>query len=51
MILNANSIVQHIFQMKNEIIKHVNVTVKIIVNAKKIIVGILAHVLAEMVSI
>ena len=37
--------------MKNEIMKHVNVSVKIIVSAKKIIVGILAQVLAGMVSI
>ena len=36
---------------ENEIIKHVNVSVKIIVSVKKIIVGILAHVLAGMVSI
>ena len=36
---------------ENEIIKHVNVSVKIIVSVKKIIVGILAHVLVGMVSI
>ena len=36
---------------ENEIIKHVNVSAKIIVSVKKIIVGILAHVLAGMVSI
>ena len=36
---------------ENEIIEHVNVSAKIIVSVKKIIVGILAHVLAGMVSI
>ena len=44
MILNANSKVQHVIQIKNGIIKHVNVNVKIIVSAKEIIAGILAHV-------
>ena len=34
-IVNANSIVQHVIQIKNGIIKHVNVNVKIIVSAKK----------------
>ena len=43
MILNANSILQYLFQIKNEIIKHVNLNAKIIVRAKKIIAGILAH--------
>ena len=51
MILNATSIVQYIIQIKNEIIKHINVNVKIIVRAKKIIVGILAHVFVRIVSI
>ena len=44
MIVNVNSIVQHIIQVKNRIMKHVNVTVKIIVRTKKIMVGILPHV-------
>ena len=35
MIVNANAIVQHVIQIKNGIIKHVNVNVKIIVSAKK----------------
>ena len=48
---NANSIVQHVIQIKNGIIKHVNVNVKIIVRAKKIIVGILAHVFVRIASI
>ena len=45
MIVNANSRAQHAVQIKNGIIKHVIENVKIIVSAKKIIVGILAHVL------
>ena len=43
-ILNANSIVQQVIQIKNGIIKHVNVNVNFIVKAEKIIFGILAHV-------
>ena len=42
-IVNANSIVQYEIQNKNGIIKHVNMNVKIIISANKIIVGILAH--------
>ena len=41
---NANSIVQHIIQSKNGIIKHVNVNAKIIVSSKKIIGGIAVQV-------
>ena len=33
-IVNASSIVQHVIQIKNGIIGHVNVNVKIIVSAK-----------------
>ena len=44
MIVNVNSTVQHVIQIKNGIIKHFNVNVKIIVSAKKIKVEILAHV-------
>ena len=51
MIANANSIVQLAFQIKNGIMKHVHVSVKVIVHARKIIVGILAHVFLKMVSI
>ena len=50
-ILNSNPIVQHVIQIKNGIIKYVNVNVKNIVRAKKIIVGILAHVFLRKVSI
>ena len=50
-VLNANSIVQHVTQIKNGIIEHVNVNVNVIVSAKKIIVGILAHELLRIASI
>ena len=39
-IVKANLIVQHVIQIKNGIMKHVNMSVKIIVHAKKIIVEI-----------
>ena len=35
-IVNANSIVHHVVQIKNGIIKHVNVNVKIIISAKRL---------------
>ena len=38
-------------QLKNGIIKHVNVSVKIIVHANKVIAGILAHVFDKMAII
>ena len=41
-IVNENSIVQHLVQIKNGIITQVNVNVKNIMSAKKIIVAILA---------
>ena len=50
-IANANSIIQLSIQIKNGIMKHVNVSVKIIAHAKKIIVGILAHAFVRMISI
>ena len=50
-IVNANSIVQHVIQIKNGIIKHFNVNVKIIAIAKKILFGILAHVFLRIASI
>ena len=49
-IVNANSIVQYVIQIKNRIIKHVNVNVKIIVRTKKITVAILANVCVRIVS-
>ena len=51
MILNADSIVQHVIQNKNGIIKHVNMNAKILISVKKIIVGILAYVFVRIVSI
>ena len=51
MIVTTNSIVQHIVQIKNGIIKHVNVSVKIILHAKKTMIGILAPVFVRIVSI
>ena len=50
-IVNARSIVQHVIQIKNGIMINVNVNVKIIVRAKKIIVRILAHVFVRIGSI
>ena len=50
-IINANLIVQHAIQIKNETKKHVNVNVKVIISRKKIIVGILGHVFMRIVSI
>ena len=61
---NAKRMVKHIsrdcrckfnsttaIQIKNLIMKHANRSVKIIVHAKKVIVGILVHVFEIMVSI
>ena len=50
-IVNASSIVKNVIHLKNEIIKHVTVNVKIITTAKKIIVGILAHVFVIIANI
>ena len=50
-IVNASSIVKNVIHLKNEIIKHVTVNVKIITSAKKIIVGILAHVFVIIANI
>ena len=46
-----DSIVQHVIQIKNGIIKHVNVNVKIIIRVKNFLVGILAHVFVKKESI
>ena len=51
MILNANSIVQHIIQNKNGIIKHFNVNNKSIISVEKIIVGAIAHVFVKTANI
>ena len=50
MIGNASSVVQHVIETKNGTIKHVNVSVKIIVSAKKIVVGILANVFVQVLK-
>ena len=50
MVVNLNLIVQHIIQIKIGIMKHVNVSVKTIVRANKIIVGIQANVFVKMVK-
>ena len=47
----ANLILQHVIHIKNGIKKHVNVNVKIIVSAKKSIVGVLGHVFVRITSI
>ena len=44
MLANVNSIAEYVIQIKNRVIKQVNVDVKVIVSAGKVIVGILAHV-------
>ena len=49
-IVNPNSIVQHVIQIKNGIIKHVNVNVKIIISPKKITSGILAYVFVRIIT-
>ena len=50
-IVNVNSVVQHVIQIKSGIMRHIDVSVKIIVRAQKIIVWILAHVFMRMVNI
>ena len=50
-VLSANCIVQHVIQIKNGILINVNFSVKGILCAKKIIVGILAHVFVRIVGI
>ena len=50
-IVNANSIVQHLIQIKNGITKHVNVNIKLIISSKKIIVGTLAYVIVRIANV
>ena len=50
-IVNGSLMLKHVIQIKNGIMEHVYVSVKIIVNAKKIAVEILAHAFVKMVSI
>ena len=49
--VNVNSIVQHVFQIKDWITKYVEMNLKMIINAKQIKVEILAHVFAGIASI
>ena len=51
MTVNANSIVQHVFKMKNGVIINVSASVTSIIRAKRIIVGILAHMFVRIVGI
>ena len=44
MVLNPNLITQHVIPNKTGTIKHVNVNVKIIESARKISLGIEAHI-------
>ena len=50
-VLSASCIVQHVIQIKNGILINVSFSVKGIVCAKEIIVGILAHVFVRIVGI
>ena len=50
-ILNPNSMVQLVIQIKNRTIKPINVNVKFSISAKNIIVGILADVFSRIASI
>ena len=51
MIVNVNSIVQHVTQNRSGTIKHVNEKLKIIVSEKITIVGFLAYVFVRTVCI
>ena len=50
-IVNPNSIVQHAIQINNGIMINVNVSVKTIKHAKKIMIGILANVFVKIANI
>ena len=49
-IANTNFILQHVIQIKDGIIKHINANLKIIISAKKIIVSILASAFVKIAS-
>ena len=51
MIVDPDSIEQREIQIRNRIIEHVSVNVKIIVHAKKTIVGTQAHVFVRIANI
>ena len=50
-VVYASSVLQHVIKNKDGIMKHANLNVKIIVSAKKIRVGILAHIFVRIVYI
>ena len=50
-VVNANSIVQHVIHIKNGVTIHLKVNVKIIVSAKKIAVRILEYKFIRIASI
>ena len=50
-IVHPDSIEQHEIQIRNRIIKHVNVNLEIVVHAKKTIVGTLTHVFVRIANI
>ena len=51
LMVSVNSIIKNVIQIKNRIMKDVNMSVKIIVHAKKIIVGILANIFVRIAII
>ena len=51
MTVNVNSIVQHVIKIKYRKVINVNVSVKSIICAKKIIAGILIHVFVRAAGI
>ena len=51
MIVNENSIVQDVIQIKRGITINVNVSIKSIAHTKEILAGILAHVFLRIVGI
>ena len=50
MIVNLNSIVQHVIAIKNEIMINFNVSVKPFVRVKNIIVGVLVYALVRVLG-
>ena len=50
-IVNESLMLKHVIHIKKGVMKHVNVSVKIILSAKMITIKILAHVFVKMVNI
>ena len=50
-IVDENSILQHVIQIKNEIMINANVSVEFIARAKEIIPGVLTYVFVRIVCI